>query len=148
MAPWLSLRSKAFSHGCNEEQHGLHAFHESQPAQSNRVNSWGTQQLCSSTQVDGVIRMLPQAKRDAKLLVGQCRMIRRKVLSKIPFVMDGATFDCAFEEPFTYLLFLAAAQPAHFTQQNGNMRGIAQLLGERQWLHMFRYFHVPTLRAK
>src|SRR5262245_17766344 len=116
MAPRLGLRSKPLSRGCDEKQHRLHALHESEPAQSNWVHPWGTQQLCGSTQVNGVIRMVPQAKRHSKFLVRQHRLVRRKVLRKIPLVVNGATFDCAFEEPLAYSLLFAVAQLAHLAQ--------------------------------
>ena len=91
--------------------------------------------------------MLPQAKRHAELLVCQRRVVRRKVLGKLPLVVDGPTCYGAFQEPFAHAFLTATAQLARFAQQNGNMSGVAQFLSERQLTHMIRNFHPGTLTA-
>jgi len=91
--------------------------------------------------------MLTEAKRDADFFVANGGQIRRQPRIEVPPVVIRAALDGDLEQPIGDA-FARASDMRDAAQQPGNVRNIAQLLGERRHERLFLQFHVRKCNTR
>lgn len=124
----------------NVEQHRFATLLNGKPAKRDGVHTRGTQQLGGGAEVVETVTLLTEAKSHADFLVTDSHAIWRKCRIEVPPVVIRPALDGDLEQPIGNAL-ACATEVRDAPQQPGNMRNLAQLVGERRCERLFLQVH-------